>query len=56
MIANGVATFSDSSFQIEGSQANMRGTYNLMTEIVDLHGTLATTGKLASTTSGVNPC
>ena len=53
VMANGVATFSDLSFQIEGSQANMRGTYNLMTEIVDLHGTLATTGKLASTTSGV---
>ena len=39
-------------FHVPGADARLHGTYNLLNEKVDLHGTLATTGHLSDTTEG----
>ena len=49
---NGIATFSGVSFTVPGASAALRGTYNLLSQRVDLHGVLRTQGKLSDTTSG----
>jgi len=38
----GTARFSNLSFSVPGALAQMQGTYNLITEKIDLHGTLKT--------------
>jgi hypothetical protein len=49
---NGIANFSGISFRVPGASATIRGTYGLVDNSVDLHGVLATPGKLSDTTSG----
>ncbi len=49
---NGIATFSDVSFEVPGAFANIRGSYGLVDHRVDLHGVLHTPGKISDTTSG----
>ena len=53
LLNNGVATFSDLSFGIPGALAQMRGTYNLISEKIDLHGTLKTEAEVSKTTHGI---
>ena len=49
---NGIATLSNVSFSAPGTQAQIRGTYNLVDNDVNLQGVLHTNGKLSDTTSG----
>ncbi len=52
-LRNGVATFSGLSFGVPGALAQMRGTYNLISEKIDLHGTLKTEAEVSKTTHGI---
>jgi hypothetical protein len=52
-LRNGVATFSNLSFRVPGAAAHMAGTFNLVTERIDLHGKLATEAELSQTTTGI---
>jgi len=53
LLKNGVATFSDLSFGVPGALAQMRGTYDLISEKIDLHGTLKTKAEVSKTTNGI---
>ena len=53
LLNNGVATFSDLSFGVPGALAQMRGTYDLISEKIDLHGTLKTEAEVSKTTHGI---
>ena len=53
LLKNGTATFSDLSFSVPGALAQLQGTYNLITEKVNLHGTLKTDSEPAKSTSGI---
>jgi hypothetical protein len=48
-----VATFSSLSFSVPGALARMHGTYGLLTQQVDLHGTLQLDNKLSKGSKGV---
>lgn len=52
-LKNGSATFSNLSFAVPGAQAQMHGTYNVITTKIDLHGTLKTDSEPAKTTRGI---
>jgi AsmA-like C-terminal region len=49
---NGLATLTGISFSMPGADAQMHGTFNLLTEEVNLHGVLVTDGKLWAATNG----
>jgi hypothetical protein len=51
-VKNGVATLLNTSFTAPGTRAEIGGTYNLLTKMVDLRGILHTNGKLSDTTTG----
>jgi hypothetical protein len=51
-LRNGIASMTDVSFAVPGSDARLHGTYNLLTKRVDLHGTLDTRGSLSDATTG----
>jgi hypothetical protein len=53
LLRNGVATFSGLSFGVPGALAQMRGTYDLISEKIDLHGTLKTEAEVSNTTHGI---
>jgi hypothetical protein len=53
LVKDGIARFSDLSFSVPGASARMQGTYNLINEKIDLHGTLKTESEPSNTTSGV---
>jgi hypothetical protein len=48
-----IATFSDLSFSVPGALAHLHGTYGLLTQRVDLHGTLQLDTKLSKESKGV---
>ncbi|MFZ0296807.1 MAG: hypothetical protein WAM13_00525 [Candidatus Sulfotelmatobacter sp.] len=48
-----IATFSDLSFSVPGAIANLHGTYGLLTQQVNLHGTLQLDNKLSKGSTGV---
>jgi len=48
-----IATFSDLSFSVPGVLAHMHGTYGLLTQQIDLHGTLQLDNKLSKGSKGV---
>jgi hypothetical protein len=48
----GTAQISNGSFQVPGADAAVHGTYNLLNQQVDIHGTLHTRGQLSEMTSG----
>ena len=52
-VRDGVARFLDLSFNAPGASARMSGTYNLLNEQIDLHGTLKTEARLSQDTSGI---
>ena len=53
LLRNGIATFSNLSFGVPGALAQMRGTYDLITDKIDLHGTLKTESEVSKTTHGI---
>jgi len=53
MLRDGTARFSSLSFSVPGALAQMDGTYNLITEKIDLHGTLKTDSAPSNTAQGV---
>ena len=53
LLRNGIATFSNLSFSVPGASAEMQGTYNLISEKIDLHGTLKTVAEISKTTHGI---
>ena len=53
LLRNGTARFSNLSFTVPGALAQMDGTYNLITEKIDLHGMLKTDSAPSNTTEGV---
>lgn len=52
-VRNGTAAISNAAFAAPGADATVRGSYNLLNQRVDLHGTLDTRGNLSDTTSGL---
>jgi hypothetical protein len=52
-LRNGVATFPELSFNIPGADARMHGTYNLLNEKLDFHGTVKMDAKFSKSTSGI---
>jgi hypothetical protein len=53
LLRHGIAVLSNLSFGVPGALAEMRGTYNLITEKIDFHGTLKTQAEVSKTTHGV---
>jgi len=52
-VRDGVAKFSDLSFNAPGASARMRGTYYLLNQQIDLHGILKTEARLSQNTRGI---
>ena len=52
VLKGGTATLSNLSFYIPGAHAQMHGTYNLISEKIDLHGTLKMDSDLSDTAHG----
>jgi hypothetical protein len=53
LLRNGTARFSNLSFSVPGALAQMQGTYSLMTEKIDLRGTIKTDSEPSDTTHGM---
>ncbi len=53
VLKDGMARFSNLSFSVPGALAQMQGTYSLITEKIDLRGTLKTEAEVSKTTHGV---
>jgi hypothetical protein len=53
VVKDGTANLSDLSFSVPGAVARMNGTYNLVSEKIDLRGTLTTKKEVSKTTHGV---
>jgi hypothetical protein len=52
-LRRGIALLSNASFQVPGATARGRGTYNLLTEVVQLHGGLAMQARLSQAAGGI---
>jgi hypothetical protein len=52
-VRDGVAKFSDLSVNAPGASARMSGTYSLLNQQIDLHGTLKTEARLSQETRGI---
>ena len=52
-LRDGMATFANLQFTVPGAAALMHGTYNLLNEKIDLHGTLKMDAKFSNSTSGI---
>jgi hypothetical protein len=52
-LKDAIATLSDFSFSVPGALARVHGTYGVLTEKVNLHGTLQVDNKLSKGSSGV---
>ena len=53
LLKGGTARFSNLSFSVPGALARFQGTYSLITEKIDLRGTLQTNSEVAKTTTGM---
>jgi len=53
VLKDGTARFSNLSFRVPGALARMQGTYSLITEKIDLRGTLKTDAEVSKTTRGI---
>lgn len=51
-LRNGIATLTNISFSVPGALAHMHGTYNLLNEKVDFHGTLKTESNFTKMSGG----
>ena len=52
-LKNGIATFSTLSFSVPGALARLHGTYGLVNEQIDLHGTLQLDTRLSKESKGI---
>ncbi len=52
-LCDGVAKFSELTFNVPGAPARMNGTYNLENEPIDFHGTLKTEAEISQDTTGI---
>ena len=52
-LQDGTARFSNLSFSVPGALAQMHGSYNLISEAIDFHGTLKTQSEPSDTTQGI---
>lgn len=52
-VREGVATFSVLTFTVPGAVAQLKGTFNLITQSIDLRGTLATEASLSHDAGGI---
>jgi len=52
VLKNGIATLSNLSFYVPGAHAQMHGTYDLISEKIDLHGSLKMDSDLSDTAHG----
>ena len=52
-LREGLAKFSELTFNVPGAAARMDGTYNLENEQIDFHGTLKTDAELSQDTTGI---
>jgi AsmA-like C-terminal region len=52
-LREGLAKFSELTFNVPGASARMDGTYNLENEQIDFHGTLKTDAELSQETTGI---
>ena len=53
VLNHAIATFSDLSFSVPGARARLHGTYGLLTQNIDLHGSLQLDHKLSKGTKGM---
>src|SRR6185437_11031090 len=53
VLSGGVAKFSNMAMDVPGATAQMNGTFNIVNEKVDFHGTLKTDVELSKTTHGI---
>jgi hypothetical protein len=53
VLKDAIATFSDLSFSVPGALAHVHGTYGLLTEQVNLHGSLQVDNKLSKGSKGL---
>ena len=53
VLKDAIATFSDLSFSVPGALAHVHGTYGLLTQEVNLHGTLQVDNKLSKGSKGM---
>ena len=53
VLKDAIAAFPDFSFSVPGALAQMHGTYGLLTEQINLHGTLRVDNKLSKTSTGM---
>jgi hypothetical protein len=54
VLKDAIATFSDLSFSVPGALARMHGTYGLLTQQLDLHGTVRVDNKLSKGSKGMD--
>lgn len=52
-LKDAIATFSDFSFSVPGALAHVHGTYGLLTEQINLHGTVQVDNKLSKGSTGM---
>lgn len=52
VLKNGVATLTDLRFTVPGAEANVHGTFNLLNEKIDFHGTLKTDAEFSKVGGG----
>jgi hypothetical protein len=52
VLKDAIAAFSDFSFSVPGALAHVHGTYGLLTEQINLHGTLRVDNKFSKTSKG----
>jgi len=53
VLNDAIATFSDLSFSVPGALAHLHGTYGLLTENINLHGSLQLDNKLSKGSKGI---
>jgi len=53
VLKNGIATLDRISFSVPGAVADMHGTFNVLNEKIDFHGTLKTAASFSKTAGGV---
>ncbi len=53
IVQNGVATFSDLRFRVPGARARLHGTFDLITQQINMHGLLFMDANLPKATSGI---
>jgi hypothetical protein len=53
ILRSGVTMFPELSFNVPGADARMHGTYDLLNERIDLHGTVKMDAKFSQSTSGI---